>query len=816
MTSWTEQALKAEEPVLSWSSKSNILNYEGQAVTFHTVDRQILMISDSAVSQGKTVAIVYPVRRAEVAVPICIEACYLLLERGRTDRGSVLLVSNSLDLRGLYGGIKANYMHLNSVFPLRVVKTSGSIRAGIKTGRGSSAYTAGEFLHTSNVRILPNEEVSKRIGCAVIETAHLSPRDVDKTLDWAEEEGVPATIILETDPYSANLQTYERRGIPIWGWNSGALASDFSEEANTISVGSHTSHPFARSGNQILNWLKGVSREFITVGDETINHHLQELLNLYLEVKQTESLYSGDALQKVCSLVIGLKASIERMVGPAEQTETACRLSFLAKSVADRITESKRFAELLDRRDDPLAGLLRRGAIITESALEYLKKSGNPKHREAMRIIRESLSDSQSLLIVSYNEPYSEALSKSASQELNMSVEELELRGIDFVSLKQKYVNKEYDRCLLFGRMPYRDSWILRVAWAPNMVLLLYPTEKAILKSQFEQEERRYNDLFSDTRREEFLRNLSGKENLPIKQHSPIRGTNVFPLTLTESEQEQAAEIRPLLTAAWKEESFDEQEEMTYGEEPTEYHAVTEAGDVLVKAVKAILQESMSISFRPGSDVPVYANRNLKHVQASTLQPGDTLILIRGGVRQDFADYILERTDNHPRMQEITMRTKLWVSVLRSGMNSANDSIGDFLAKLQAAQEQEGVRVTQTYATARQWVKGLTIGPRDGVNIKLIGKIYGSEALIRDYLKINEAARRMRGLHRSILRRMDDILLKAGMRNRKGASDDEVIDEEFNLHVSDFAGVLTLEQIEQVIPDAIVPAANINKKMEAD
>ena len=146
-------------------------------------------------------------------------------------------------------------------------------------------------------------------------------------------------------------------------------------------------------------------------------------------------------------------------------------------------------------------------------------------------------------------------------------------------------------------------------------------------------------------------------------------------------------------------------------------------------------------------------------------------------------------------------------SAIASSFTTLSNS---FLHKLNELQSLNKVRRIVDPNTIQNWREGYVIGPRELMNIKLIGKIYNFSYLEENYLEIGAAIRRLRGIHQKLLRNFNDMILRAGVKNIKGAPD-EMIDEEFNLHLEDFVGSVTIEKIKTIYVDETAERFELDK-----
>lgn len=806
---WVEQNLESVSCVLTWSSDKAYLNYLGTPVLFHTLDRQILHIAKAAIVNSLAVAITYPVRTAEIALPVAIEACYGLFEKGGP-RNRVILVSSSVDARRFFAGMKANYMPLNDAFPFGVVQTSGNVKQMIHSGDPRLRGRDCRLIHTTNPRILPAHETSEKVGCVVADMTDLDENALSELLRWIKEESIPSAIFIETNAYAENSDLYRSHGIPVWGWDTESLVDDFSENMAELEKRPDIyTNPFCISAELIRNWIKGIPREVVELKDDELTPLLDQMLQSYFGIKRLAQANMGDVNRQASSVLLLSKASFEAATAPMDTIDKCCSMHFGTRSPDEWLEQLRRLEQNLMRSNSGLAGLIGQAHGIGNELLVRFRKRQNPKYEFILEKARKSLSEKTPLLIVSYNQAYSEALEEALKIDLSSRGLADDKKLITFATQRDQRFSATYDECIIYGRMPYRYDWWLRAAWASKITIPLYPSEKAILRQQFEAEETRFAQAFSRENQAAFLKSVLKQDHLRTPPPKPIghRRHEHLLIELNEEEKAEKAKLQPLMDQLVSEEDPANQEEVVFSPKETIVE-VTEDGHVMISATKIIFKDGSVIFVNPDFLLPVFRNhKTLESLTARKLKPGDQIVLVRGRARENLADGILEKADHHPKMMRLKMLATSWVVALRKGMSEKGDGPNEFMVRLQHAQQLAGTKVVKN---VKYWARGVTIGPQDKNNIRLIGNIYEQPFLVANCEEIAEAASRLRGLHHQILRRLDNMVLHVGVRNVSSFDEDEVIDPEFGLHVSDFAGIITLQPVERIEAECTVNKLLVN------
>jgi hypothetical protein len=179
--------------------------------------------------------------------------------------------------------------------------------------------------------------------------------------------------------------------------------------------------------------------------------------------------------------------------------------------------------------------------------------------------------------------------------------------------------------------------------------------------------------------------------------------------------------------------------------------------------------------------------------RADGLRPEDVVVFVDGGQRRQLYDAILERVENHPAMGTTYILVRYWQQAVREGFFRSGMTYGEFLEKLQA----RGSHM-KTEPGVRCWIMGDVLGPRDAKDIWRVGQVFDDEALIEEWKRINRALRRIRGLHISLARKLNNIIVQAGLKGRYTEAAEECIDSELNLYLDDFRGSVTVHRVTSV------------------
>lgn len=810
--SWIQEDLDSNESCLGWSADQQYLNYGGQRFPMHSVNRILLSVEEATIRKQKRAALIYPVKDQTVSILLCLEALYALIEQSKR---KVLLVKKSIVVRESYRLLGVNELKINENFPLGVLRLDGSIKPQIKySWQGKSPQKGCLFIHTSNPSILPDAELSQEIGCAVVDTSDIDPESIKNIIVWSEKNKIEALIFLESDFEMGNISIFRSAEIPVWSWNIEGLQADFEKDFQDVEKNpAKYENQFAFSAIQINNLLSGVKKTFVDIKDDQIDKILKESLQLYYGIKEILKNKPNEALSRAGIDYLRCKYAFERMLAPLEDIEKECNKSILAKTLRKRIESLKAWCAFLAKVDQDFLNFWGKTYAIADSLFEAFKNRGNPKYEKVKEIVKESFEKSNSLIIYNYSEPYARALLEALKRDFSMSEEELLQRKIRITSAIGEQDEKTYDCGIIFGQIPSKALWLIRNTLSKELIFLAYSSEKALLKQQIENEENRTQDLEKIDLREDFLKNILDIKEL--KRLPPKISKKRAPLAIHMNEEEVREEekLKPVFKEIINEDDLATEEDSDIQDDEGEIQDTTVSADgsLIVKCCKIEFDDGKNIFFRRTRKLPIFKEgKTLEYLDVSKVKSGDLMILIKNNIRNNLAQEIIRKADNHPAMQRIKRLVNSWSAVLRRGLIENKDTLNSFLRKLNKLQEKSGRKKITNTLTIFLWKEGYTIGPQDPMNIKLIGEMYGDAFLIENYREIGAATRRLREIHQNLLREFNETVMMAGMKTIQNSAD-ELIDEEFNFHLEDFTDVISIEKIKSVDLNSIAQKSKLDK-----
>jgi hypothetical protein len=178
------------------------------------------------------------------------------------------------------------------------------------------------------------------------------------------------------------------------------------------------------------------------------------------------------------------------------------------------------------------------------------------------------------------------------------------------------------------------------------------------------------------------------------------------------------------------------------------------------------------------------------------LKQGDRIVFIHNQQRQNFYDLLISRVHQNPGMVFHLSLIRRWqedfLKTYREWVRHDGRNIESLLKLMQSL----GSRL-MTSATLRNWLQGKTLCPEDMEDLHRLAEILSMSYVKAHYKKINTAAKRLRGLHIGLSRKLNRWLtgqVKGGV----SRDDDEIIDVDLNLTFADLRDSLVLLDVKIV------------------
>ncbi|RMG88924.1 MAG: hypothetical protein D6706_22280, partial [Chloroflexi bacterium] len=214
------------------------------------------------------------------------------------------------------------------------------------------------------------------------------------------------------------------------------------------------------------------------------------------------------------------------------------------------------------------------------------------------------------------------------------------------------------------------------------------------------------------------------------------------------------------------------------------------AGAFIDKALVVQFRENYEAIFSPQDKIQLIIEmpngRAVQERAVRSLRAGDRVLFINGQHRQNLYDLIVSRVHDHPTFALHISLIERWQDELVTCYQKAHMPLSMVLFKMQAKGSQ-----LQTETAIRFWLWGQVMCPSDAKDLQRIADILDMSFVREYHHQIYRAAQRLRGIHRSLARRLNAWLEQEALSSNP-QSFNAVIDEELGLEFNDFREALMI------------------------
>jgi hypothetical protein len=784
------------------------LRYGNAAIQLHWLDRVTLMLIRQAYLQQQSLVLCYP-------VPVCnlpmLAAAQLLVHdfiQNYPGRLSVLLMSRRTEVRQHYLNLMIGRERLASVLPLARIRSAGE--PAVISVPDSKTGDVPRLYHLSQSHLL-DAPWPKRIGAIIVdhaggdfgeETAHIH--------ELAARRRISTVVHLCSDPFTPFLQELTDANIPIWVWDHCGLASDFGEQVPTGN--GSPGHPFGVSARQFQNIISGIHHHIVVcqhVGLETAARCLWDDLGT---IQHTFSGQAGLGIRRAIRAAYGAFYTMLQMLVPLPVYEEEARNLWGIRPISRRIADLEAFTSLLRDEAPDLAEIYWPSLILDLKEMQEALAAGNPKYDTLVQQIREHQEQKKDLVVVCPNRATKRMLQLClrAREGLRLGeVEEMDGRSGVLLKTYQEIPTIETADSILFpGQFSYGRRQFVLTAAAPETRYLTYGDEADRIEQQVTGIHQTLAEKAGAEERSRawaLLRGQSGE--LP----DASRGTSISAIEFTRSEggkvsrRAVAAMEKPAL-GIWTPFSTHEYD-LVQGRDvlTTDSEEALRPSEFAEPQRQSVIVSALCIEFvdgycyaEPDSQMTVFLTATGKTDERKVhgLRPEDLVLFVDNDQQRQLYEAILERIERHPAMGATHILARYWQQAIREGFFRSGMTYDQFLRRLRARGSQ-----IETTTAIYFWVRGWVLGPRDGEDIRRIGEVLDDQTLVQEWKDINRAVRKVRSLHLSLARKLDKIIIQAGLRGQHSDAADECVDRELGLYLDDFRDSVALHRIVAISQD---------------
>ncbi len=803
VSKWENLFHETIESRILWSLNNGYLNFNGNKISLHSINRQSLLFFKAAMVKETPALLVYPSLKLTVTPLLALESLYFRIYEKKlpSGRNQLVVFSSRVELRkeikDNFLALKVNTMPLAiNVFPVGRITSSGDIIKISKTD------LEPKLLISTGPVALPNPEISKKIFGAILEaTSDLMENQAKEIFDWGTKNSVPFIFVISSDPPTNLAKLMIEKKYPYWGWDSATLNSDCKIDETDLETGKFNfGQPFCRDYLEIRTKASGVKKVIAPVKEKTLNLMLIEIRKDYYELSISAKSLNLSAASDIARRFLGCIYGLEEMTSPIDYAEFELSKRWGTIPLKERIIALRNQCSAINAENPLFASFATRSSDKLIDIYKYLAEKKTGKHLIILQIIKEALINKKTVLFITKNEALNEALKKYLKNERDLDISHLKKLHIVFLAASRIYKSTEeqqlFDTCILYGCPRYYQKDIFSYARARRVGIIAYESEIPAIK-YIQNEIDQVQNYFSDASKTSIVKRLTGsvpKETaLAVKPAQELIKTELIFISPQDAEM---GDISPesILTNFLSLDWAVDFECLTEAEAKSVDERLKKDFSNPTKAVMIKLQRGRHIFLHEEKPIQIYddSTEKVKDRLAKNLKKGEFLILVEDSTRKSLAQSVISKVKSHPSMMKVVVYQKAWSFYLKQALEESQDSFLDVIEKL----HNRGAGEPNTAMSIYQWMSGVILGPGDLENIRRIGEIYDKPFLVNNYKEIIGAILRLRTIHRSLAKRLNRLIPFAGIEADRGRIENAVIDEELDLYLEDFVNVVSVERIE--------------------
>lgn len=774
------------------------LNYNGQPIHLHWLDRVSLLLIRQAYLQQQSLALCYPVPMCNLPVLAAAQLLIHDLVKNSTNTLSVLLISSRTEVREHYLNLKVSNQPVACALPIARTRTDGNPE--IIPVPGQVTENTPKLYHLSRSQSL-DTPLPQEIDAIIVD--HVNDgfdSEIASIQKLAAQLGVHVVIHLCTNPFASFLSELRDADIPTWVWSHHGLATNFGDQMAS-EIGNVT-HPFSVSSRQFSNIASGiryhnlVSRHPVMEGAV---HRLWEDLGI---VQESFNENPSIGIQRAIRASYGIFYTMLHMLVPLPIYEEEARHQWGIHPILKRIDDLKSLTTLFSKKIPDFEEIYWSSMVMDFEEMYKALMAQNPKCDTLLQEVRAHLKHGNRLVIVCPNQATRRMLQLYLQTRKGINIKELiqqdEHSQIRLITYKDLGTLTHCDTLLFPGQFSYGRRHLMLSAAAPEIHYLVYGEEASRIEQQTKAVHQTLTDTHQNEQKQHVWYRLSGMTQVPLFCDRSEPNINITREKAKNVPRQAVEAAHNTDLSIWTPFSTPEYEFI----QETDIHGIENevllrppesknlSQDVTVPALRIEFVDGFCYA-EPKSQMNVYlpATGKIDDRTVDKLRPEDIVIFVNGDQRTRLYEAILQRLEHHGKMGTTYILVRYWQDAVREGFSRSGLTYAEFLNRLQKLGSQ-----MKTPAGVRFWIEGIVLGPNKAEDIRRAGEVLGDEALILEWKRINQALRKIRGLHISLARKLNRVIVQAGLTNQLPVSN-ECIDTELNLYLDDFRDSVRLQRI---------------------
>ena len=780
------------------------LNYNGQPIHLHWLDRVSLLLIRQAYSQQQSFALCYPVPMCNLPVLAAAQLLIHDLVQNHANTLSVLLVSSRTEVREHYLNLNVSSEPIASALPIARIRTDGNPE--IIPVSGQNTVKEAKLYHVSRSQLL-DTSLPQEIGAIIVDHVNGSfDNEIESIQKLAAQLNVRVVIHLCANPFAPFFNKLNDTDTPIWVWNHQGLAADFNVQM--VSRIESARHPFSISNQQFSNIAAGIRHRYLVSRHPVMEGAAHRLWEDLGTVQESFNENPSIGVQRAIRASYGIFYTMLHMLVPLPIYEEEARHQWGIRPILKRIDDLKSLTTLFSEKVPNFEEIYWSSMVMDFEEMYKALMAQNPKCDTLLQEVHAHLKHGNRLVIVCPNQATRRMLQLYLQTRKGINIKELlqqdEHCQIRLITYKDLGTLTYCDTLLFPGQFSYGRRHLMLSAAAPEICYLVYGEEAARIEQQTKLVHRTLTETHENEQKQRVWYRLRGMTQVPLGDGSEPKKNMTREKAKSVSRQTVEAAQNPDLSI-WTPFSTPEYEFI----QETDIHSIE--NEVLLRAPESNLSQDVTVPAlriefvdgfcyaEPNSQMNVYlpATGKTDNRTVDKLRPEDIVIFVNGDQRTRLYEVILQRLEHHGKMGTTYILVRYWQHAVREGFSRSGLTYTEFLNRLQKLGSQ-----MKTSVGVRCWVEGIVLGPRKAADIRRAGEVLGDEGLIREWKRINQALKRIRSLHISLAHKLNRVIVQAGLTNQLPVSN-ECIDTELNLYLDDFRDSVRLQRIVYINKETI-------------
>lgn len=673
-------------------------------------------------------------------------------------------------------------------YPIANVTPDGSLSSVTES---SSGDTHPRFLFSYTSKRIPSETVGGRVACVIFDDSVKVTEDrLAKIRNWRSGNAVPTIIYLTSDPLS-DLYDIVGPDAAIWTWPTELLRESLDADLRrrlgspTLREDSSVSEDQLRIGGQLLNKVDGVRGEVNVPGGEEVEGLLGAVHDEQFNFEKLVHKLDSDVLWNARRSIRYAIREFEELLAPIELTE----IHSSRRSISARLEQLDRYASTISSDPDggPAVGTYRDVLSSLERLHESWPEIPERQKKEGQLVAHlMAIDDSgESVAVVTSTEAHTRAVATYLQAEYSALYsqlgDDLSIHGPDNVRRAMPA-----DHVLLYGAPRYRQRDLLRLSISPHLVVLAYPTELRLLRSQVDSMNDAFERAIEQDSWEVAIDATKSACGERVSSPSPECVELAVPEPEGRSKSRLAAEV----------ELREESEEADLADivrtfDPDYQSPVDDSigggGDesavgperTITECVALFVAGGGTLYYRPTDEVSVLRaeHEKLLSKEAQDVTPGDVVLHFEGTdeMREKLYELIQDRGD-----AQLAFYAASWRVFLEQAIAKNDDNLDQFIERVNEHLSEDEYKTRQTY---RRWYNLDVRRTRSRKSMEAIVAAYDLTFVDENFDAVWNAVHKMETLYK----RLKEALAEHALRSvTSGEYEDVVVSDHPRIQLSDF------------------------------